>query len=60
MLNGKLVDLRPVEKEDLALITEWTNNLDFIGEFEPISQASRAEMEKYFEKFSPEKRWFVI
>jgi RimJ/RimL family protein N-acetyltransferase len=60
LLEGKLVNLKPVEKEDLALITEWANNPDFMGEFEPISQESRAETEKYFEKLLPEKRWFII
>lgn len=60
MLEGKLVNLRPLEKEDIALITEWANNPDFMGEFEPISQESRVETEKYFEKLPPEKRWFII
>jgi RimJ/RimL family protein N-acetyltransferase len=60
LLEGKLVNLRIVEKEDLALITEWTNNPDFMDEFEPISQENKAETEKYYEKLPPEKKWFII
>jgi len=60
LLEGKLVNLKIVEKEDIALITEWANNPDFMGEFEPLSQESKAETERYFEKLPSEKRWFII
>jgi RimJ/RimL family protein N-acetyltransferase len=33
MLEGKKVNLRILEKEDLPLIAEWVNNLEFLGEY---------------------------
>jgi RimJ/RimL family protein N-acetyltransferase len=49
MLEGKTLSLRIVEKEDLPLIAEWSNNLDFFGEYDPIRQTSRSEIEKMLE-----------
>ena len=60
MLEGKKVNLRIVEKEDLPLVNAWFNNLDFTGEHEPLdAQESRADIEKRYEKLSSEK-WFLI
>ena len=48
MLEGKNVNLRVVEKEDIPLLTEWWTSLEFLGEnFSPI-QRSRTETEKTF------------
>jgi len=46
LLEGKNVNLRIVEKEDLPLLAEWVNKPEVFGEFNPLRQASRAEMEK--------------
>ena len=35
VLEGKNVNLRVVEKEDLPLVAEWENNIGFIGEYNP-------------------------
>ena len=32
MLEGKRVNLRVMEKEDVPLLVEWYNNLEFQGE----------------------------
>ena len=48
MLEGKLVNLRAAEKEDLALLAEWFNNPEFSGEYGPLRQASKPEFEKGF------------
>ena len=50
MLEGKNVNLRIVEKEDIPLLNEWANSLDVGGDYEFSRQVSRAEMEKNFEK----------
>jgi RimJ/RimL family protein N-acetyltransferase len=48
LLEGKNVNLRVMEKEDLPLYAEWDNNPEFYGElFAPV-QRSRAEIEKSF------------
>ena len=49
VLAGKTLNLRIVEKEDLPLIAEWSNNPDFFGEYDPIRQTSRSETEKMLE-----------
>jgi len=36
LLEGKTVNLRVVEKEDLPLLLEWFNNPEVTGEFEPF------------------------
>ncbi len=51
MLEGKKVNLRVTEKEDLPLLTEWWNDPKFTGEYLPFpTQDSRTDMEKMFEK----------
>jgi RimJ/RimL family protein N-acetyltransferase len=49
LLEGKKVNLRIMEKEDLPLFTEWINNPEVWGEYNPLWQMSRTEVEKMFE-----------
>jgi ribosomal-protein-alanine N-acetyltransferase len=60
LLEGKNVNLRVMEKEDLPLLTEWFNNTEFLGEFGTTSQTSRAEVEKYLESTLFETKAFII
>ena len=61
MLEGKNVNLRIAEKEDLPLLQEWWNSLEFSGIYNPIDeQRSRADIEKEYEKLGSEKAWFLI
>ena len=60
MLKGNFVNLRVVEKEDLPLLTEWANNPEFGGEYEPLSQESKTELEKQYDKLTPKEKWFII
>lgn len=60
MLEGNIVNLRVMEKEDLPLVTEWANNLDFSGEYEPFEQVSLQEVKKWYENLRSEERWFII
>jgi RimJ/RimL family protein N-acetyltransferase len=48
-----------MEKNDLPLITEWSNNLDFWGEFDFIPQMSRADFEKMQASMNP-VGWFFV
>jgi len=38
-----------MEKEDLPLIAEWMNNLEFSGEYERLRQLSKSELQKGFD-----------
>ncbi len=60
MLEGKNVNLRVVEKEDLPLILEWANDTEFGGEYEPIEQMSMKELDKWFDNLRSDERWFII
>jgi len=46
------VNLRVMEKEDVALSTEWINE-GIYGDYGPIIQLSRSQEEKYFENPPP-------
>jgi RimJ/RimL family protein N-acetyltransferase len=59
LLEGKNVNLRIMEKEDLPLFAEWRNNPDFWGEYFSPVQMSRAEMEK-IESSPLEFKIFII
>ena len=54
------MNLRVVEKEDLTLIAEWRNNPEFQGEYNLLIQESKAELEKRYDNFRPEEKWFLI
>jgi len=60
LLEGKLVNLRVEEKEDIKLVAEWLNNLDYFGEYNPLMQESRTELEKRYDNMPPEIKWFII
>jgi RimJ/RimL family protein N-acetyltransferase len=62
LLEGKNVNLRVMEKEDLPQITEWFNNTEFLGEYMGPFAVRRAEMEKAcFPEVDPfERKWFFI
>ncbi|MDH5732931.1 MAG: GNAT family N-acetyltransferase [Candidatus Bathyarchaeota archaeon] len=60
MLEGKNVNLRVVEKEDLPQLAEWINDPDFYGEYEPLIQVTRVELEKQYDNLLSEERWFIV
>jgi len=61
LLEGKTVNLRVVEREDLPLLTEWLNNPEFSGEFMWFpQQQSRAEWEKEYDNLPHDAKQFFI
>ena len=61
MLEGKTVNLRVVEKEDLPLLLEWRNSLEFERGYNPVAtQQSKTEFEKKHDSLSPDETWFLI
>jgi len=62
MLEGKKVNLRVMERDDLPLLTEYENDPEFWGELAvfPLLQKSEADQEKEYDKRSPEENWFLI
>jgi RimJ/RimL family protein N-acetyltransferase len=60
LLEGKTVNLRVSEKEDLPLIEEWRNNPEFQGEYNVLIQESKDELEKRYDNFRSDEKWFLI
>jgi RimJ/RimL family protein N-acetyltransferase len=60
LLEGKNVNLRVREREDLSLIAEWVNNPAFLGEYNSLPQISETELEKDYEKKSFELMDFIV
>ena len=59
LLEGKNVNLRVMEKDDLSLFVEWANKLGVFGEYNPLHQMSKAEAEKAFDNPSDIKPFII-
>lgn len=46
LLEGRNVNLRVMEKEDIDFVAEFNNDIDCGGEYEPIEQMSKSEWTK--------------
>jgi RimJ/RimL family protein N-acetyltransferase len=60
LLEGKNVNLRIMEKEDLGLVSEWFNNPEYGGEYEPLEQVTMKELEKWYDGPRPNEEWFIV
>ena len=60
MLEGKNVNLRIMEKEDLPFYVKWVNDSSFFGEYNPLEQTTKAEMEKNYDTAPPERKRFFV
>jgi RimJ/RimL family protein N-acetyltransferase len=60
LLEGKNVNMRIVEKEDLQLYVKWVNDPSFFGEYNPLEQATKVEMEKNYDTAPPERKRFFV
>jgi [ribosomal protein S5]-alanine N-acetyltransferase len=59
LLEGKNVNLRAMEKDDLPLIAEWFNRPEVFGAYNPLLQMSKADVEKMFESPNDLKTFIV-
>ncbi len=59
MLEGKNVNLRLAEKEDSQKLSEWISIPDFLGEYNPLTQMSKAEVEKMLEGPGESRVFFI-
>jgi ribosomal-protein-alanine N-acetyltransferase len=59
LLEGKNVNLRIMEKEDLSVLQEWDNNPEFLGEYEPLRQETITELEKTYDNLK-DAQWFFV
>jgi RimJ/RimL family protein N-acetyltransferase len=49
-----------MEKEDLPFYVNWVNDPAFFGEFNPLEQSTKAELEKNYDTAPPERKRFFI
>jgi len=59
LLEGRNVNLRVAEKEDVPFLADWWNNPDFAKHFSP-TQGTRAGMERFLESTFLETKHFII
>jgi RimJ/RimL family protein N-acetyltransferase len=59
LLEGKNVKLRVMEKDDVPLFTEWVNKPEVFGEYNPLHQMSKTEVEKMLDNPSDFQLFFV-
>ena len=60
MLKGININLRALEPEDISLISDWLNNIDFQGRYTPLIQRSKEEMKKRFGEISDDQKMFKV
>ncbi len=61
MLEGKQINLRVIEQEDLEIYQQWMNDINFMGEFIFSQQQSMVETEKrMFGEYSEDWATFII
>jgi ribosomal-protein-alanine N-acetyltransferase len=59
-LEGRLLNLRVAEKEDVQVFTNWISDLEFLGKYDPVIQQSKAQVEKRLVSRQQEDRDFII
>jgi RimJ/RimL family protein N-acetyltransferase len=60
LLEGKSINLRIMEKEDLSFYVKWVNDPRFFGEYNPLEQTTKAEMEKGYDTAPSERKRFFV
>lgn len=60
LLEGNKVNLRIIETDDLQIYAEWTNDLEFVGDYYFSRQLSKNEIEKSYSERSPDWGTFMI
>ena len=59
MLKGKNVNVRPLKSGDLDWFTEWNNDLDYTGPYEPMEVTGRDAVEKWFSQEKTDSWWVI-
>jgi RimJ/RimL family protein N-acetyltransferase len=59
LLEGKNVNLRVMEKEDLPVLQGWDNNPEFMGKYEPLRQETRTDLERTYDNLK-DAQWFFV
>lgn len=60
MLVGDKVRIRALEQDDLDWFTEWNNDIEYTGLYEPVEVSSRHSLEKWFNGEHSSSWWVVM
>jgi RimJ/RimL family protein N-acetyltransferase len=60
LLEGKSINLRIIEREDLALLADWSNSPEYLGEYIWLPQQSKTDWEKRYDSLAADTKWFFI
>ena len=58
-MEGRAVNLRIMEREDLPILQEWDNDPEFMGEYEELRQETRTDLEKTYDNLK-DAQWFFV
>jgi len=59
VLEGKNVNLKIMEREELPTLLEWSNNPEIMGEYEELRQETKTDMEKTYDNLK-DAQWFFV
>jgi RimJ/RimL family protein N-acetyltransferase len=59
MLVDDKVKIRPLERSDLGWFTEWNNDPDYKGPFEPLENNTLKEVEAWFDSEKNTESWVI-
>jgi RimJ/RimL family protein N-acetyltransferase len=59
VLEGKNVNLKIMEREELVTLLEWSNNPEVMGKYEEVRQETIAELEKTYDNLK-DAQWFFV
>jgi RimJ/RimL family protein N-acetyltransferase len=58
-MEGKHVNIRPLSQKDLDWFTDWNNNPEYKGHFEPHEFFTQEEIERWYNS-EKDDEWWVI
>lgn len=59
-MEGKKVNLRLLEKDDLTTVADWVNDIRLTGAYAPMWQSTKPMIEKDWLEATSDKRWFAV
>jgi len=59
MLMGEKVNIRPLQRDDLEWFTEWNNDPEYKGPYEPLENNTLEEIQKWFDSEKKTESWVI-
>ena len=59
MLMGEKVNIRPLQRNDLEWFTDWNNDPEYKGPYEPLENNTLEEIQKWFDSEKKTESWVI-